>query len=108
MRVQDIDFGRGEILIRDGKGGKDRRTMFPQALAAPMKEHLARVKLLHDKDLAEGWGKVQLPDALERKFPNAPYEWRWQLVFPQENRWKNTRTGEEGRHHIHEPFFKGQ
>ncbi|MEZ4599011.1 MAG: integron integrase [Syntrophotaleaceae bacterium] len=106
LRVQDIDFGRGEIVVRDGKGGKDRRTMFPKALIGPMKEHLARVKLLHEKDLTEEWGKVQLPDALARKFPNAPYQWRWQWVFPQENRWKNTRTGEEGRHHIHETLLQ--
>ncbi len=106
LRVQDLDFGRCEIVIRDGKGGKDRRTMFPETLAAPMQEHLAGVKLRHDKDLAEGWGKVSLPHALERKYPNAPWQWRWQWVFPQENRWKNTKAGEEGRHHIHETLLQ--
>jgi integron integrase len=106
LRVQDIDFGNREIMIRNGKGGKDRRTMFPDTLAAPMREHLARVKLQHDRDLAEGWGRVQLPNALESKFPNAPFQWRWQWVFPQENRWKNVKTGEEGRHHIHETLLQ--
>lgn len=106
LRVQDIDFEQGEILVRDGKGGRDRRTMFPLKLKGPMKEHLERVKRLHDQDLADGWGKVQLPHALERKFPNAPLEWRWQWVFPQENRWKNTKTGEEGRHHVHETLLQ--
>jgi integron integrase len=106
LRVQDIDFGRCEIVIRDGKGGKDRRTMFPEMLAAPMKEQLARVKLVHDQDLAEGWGKVTLPHALERKYPNAPWQWRWQWVFPQGNRWKNAKAGEEGRHHIHETLLQ--
>lgn len=106
LRVQDIDFGRGGIEIRDGKGGKDRRTMFPKALEVPMQEHLKKVKLLHAQDLAEGWGKVKLPNALERKYPNAPLQWRWQWVFPQENRWKNTKTGEEGRHHMHQTLLQ--
>jgi integron integrase len=106
LRVQDIDFVRGEIVVRDGKGGKDRRTMFPEALTSPMKEHLAKVKQIHERDLAEGWGKVQLPNALERKYPNAPCQWRWQWVFSQANRWKNSRTGEEGRHHIHETLLQ--
>jgi integrase len=103
LRVQDIDFGRCEIVIRDG----DRRTMFPETQAAPMKEHLARVKLVHDQDLAEGWGKVKLPHALERKYPNSLWQWRWQWVFPQENRRKNAKAGEEGRHHIHENLLQG-
>lgn len=106
LRVQDIDFEQREILIRDGKGGKDRRTMFPATLTGPMKEHLKKVKRLHEQDLAEGWGKVRLPHALERKYPDAPRQWRWQWVFPQENRWKNTKTGEEGRHHMHETLLQ--
>jgi len=60
----------------------------------------------HQRDLAEGWGRVLLPHALDRKYPNAPTEWRWQWVFPQENRWKNTTTGEEGRHHLHETILQ--
>ena len=100
LRVQDIEFSRGEILVRDGKGGKDRITMLPELLKPPLREHLNKVKATHEKDLAEGWGRVQMPGALDRKYPNAPKEWCWQWVFPQEKRWKNIKTGEEGRHHI--------
>jgi integron integrase len=81
LRVQDFDFGQREILVRDGKGGKDRRTMFPESLMAPMKAHLNKVKVQHEQDIAEGWGRVPLPDALERKYPNASREWRWQWVM---------------------------
>jgi integron integrase len=100
LRVQEIDFQRGEIVVRDGKGGKDRRSMLPKSLAQPLQEHLRKVKSVHERDLAAGWGRVAMPDALDRKYPNAPAEWRWQWVFPQENRWRNAKTGEEGRHHI--------
>jgi len=106
LRVQDIDFSRNEILVRDGKGAKDRITMLPASLKAPLQEHLKTVKAIHESDLADGWGRVLLPDALDRKYPNAPKEWRWQWVFPQENRWKNTKTGEEGRHHVHETILQ--
>lgn len=106
LRVQDVDLAQREILIRDGKGGKDRRAVFPENLIKPMEEHLTMVKALHERDLADGWGRVQLPNALERKYPNAPAQWRWQWVFPQENRWKNTKKGEEGRHHIHETLLQ--
>jgi site-specific recombinase XerC len=67
---------------------------------------LKKVKAIHEKDLAAGWGSVLLPDALDRKYPNAPKDWRWQWVFPQERRWKNARTGEEGRHHVHETILQ--
>jgi len=106
LRVQDLDFAGREILVRDGKGGKDRRTMLPQSLVPALREHLTRVKKVHKKDLNDGWGKVVLPGALERKYPNASAEWRWQWVFPQENRWKNKATGEEGRHHIDESLIQ--
>jgi len=106
LRVQDIDFARNEILIRDGKGAKDRITMLPETLELPLREHLKRVKAIHDRDLAESWGRVQMPGALDRKYPNAPADWRWQWVFPQENRWKNTKTGEEGRHHVDESLVQ--
>jgi integrase len=76
LRVQDVDFARNEILVRDGKGGKDRVTMLPKLLKKPLKEHLRRVKAVHEKDLDEGWGRVPLPDALDRKYPNASREWR--------------------------------
>lgn len=106
LRVQDIDFECKEILVRDGKGAKDRRTMLPESLTKPLKVHLDEVQKIHRKDLGDGWGRVNLPEALERKYPNAPGEWRWQWVFPQEQRWKNTRTGEQGRHHIHQTVLQ--
>jgi integron integrase len=106
LRVQDIDFSRNEVLVRDGKGAKDRITMLPESLNAPLQAHLKKVKAIHEKDLADGWGRVLLPDALDRKYPNAPKDWRWQWVFPQETRWKNTKTGEEGRHHVHETILQ--
>lgn len=106
LRVQDLDFSRNEILVRDGKGAKDRITMLPESLNAPLQNHLKQVKAIHEKDLADGWGRVLLPDALDRKYPNAPKDWRWQWVFPQETRWKNTKTGEEGRHHVHETILQ--
>jgi integron integrase len=106
LRVQDIDFSRNEILIRDGKGAKDRITMLPQSLKVPLLEHLKRAKNIHERDLADGWGRVRLPDAIDRKYPNASREWRWQWVFPQESRWKNEKTGEEGRHHVHESIIQ--
>ncbi len=106
LRVQDIDFARKEILVRDGKGAKDRITMLPDSLKTPLQDHLKMVKTLHDRDLADGWGRVQMPTALERKYPNAPADWRWQWIFPQEKRWINLRTKEQGRHHIDESLVQ--
>jgi integron integrase len=106
LRVQDLDFSRNEILVRDGKGAKDRITMLPASLKAPLQEHLKHVKAIHERDLADGWGRVLLPDALDRKYPNASRAWCWQWVFPQENRWKNPKTGEEGRHHVDESILQ--
>lgn len=102
LRIQDVDFSRGEVTVRDGKGGKDRVTMLPDASAAPLRRHLARVKELHARDLAAGWGRVRLPDAVDRKYPHAATDWRWQWVFPQRRRWRDPVTGEQGRHHVHE------
>jgi integron integrase len=106
LRVQDLDFARNEILVRDGKGAKDRITMLPESLKKPLQDHLRTIKAIHERDLAEGWGRVQMPSALDRKYPNAPAEWRWQWIFPQENRWNNTKTGEEGRHHVDESLVQ--
>ena len=102
LRVQDIDFSRNEILVRNGKGAKDRVTMLPESLKAPLQEHLSRVRLIHEKDKTEGFGRVPLPDALDRKYVNASAEWPWQWVFPQERRWKNAETGDQGRFHMDE------
>lgn len=101
LRVQDVDIERCEVLVRDGKGGKDRVTMLPAGLAGPLGEQLARARTLHEYDVTSGWGRVPLPGALARKYPNAAAEWRWQWVFPQRMRWHNPQTGEEGRHHLH-------
>ncbi len=100
LRVQEIDFSSREVLVREGKGGKDRRTMLPEALVSPLAEHLKQVRATHERDLADGWGQVALPNALDRKYPKASTEWRWQWVFPQRKRWRNPKTGQEGRHHV--------
>jgi integrase len=81
LRVQDIDFACNEILVRDGKGSKDRITMLPESLKDPLQNHLKKVRAIHGKDLADGWGRVQMPNALDRKYPNASADWRWQWVF---------------------------
>jgi len=106
LRVQDIDFDRNEILIRNGKGAKDRVTMLPEALKPPLREQLIRVKAIHERDIADGWGRVCLPGALDRKYSNASSEWPWQWVFPQERRWKNAETGLQGRHHMDESILQ--
>jgi len=106
LRIQDVDFARNEITVRDGKGAQDRITMLPLSLVAPLRKHLKEVKTLHEQDLSEGWGRVQMPYALDRKYPNAAADWRWQWVFPQESRWKNTKTGQQGRHHVHETILQ--
>lgn len=100
LRVQDLDFSRHELMVRDGKGGKDRRTMLPMRLADQLRSHLLRVQEIHHKDLADGWGRVVLPYALAQKYPSAPVEWGWQWVFPQVSRWRNPSRAEEGRHHL--------
>lgn len=106
LRVQDIDFSRNEILVRNGKGAKDRITMLPGAAKTALVDHLSRVRAIHRQDVSDGWGAVLLPEALDRKNPNAPKEWRWQWVFPQKNRWKNPSSGAEGRHHIDESLLQ--
>ena len=102
LRVKDIDPGRGEIVVRAGKGAKDRRTLFPDAARAPLQSHLAKVERLHERDLAAGGGRVPLPGALSRKLPSAAREWRWQYVFPARKAYLDPVTGELCRHHFHE------
>lgn len=106
LRVQDLDFDRNEILVRQGKGAKDRLTVFPQSLKTELSRHLESVRNLHQRDVSEGWGKVILPDALVQKYPQAAIEWAWQWVFPQERRWTNRETKAEGRHHIDESLVQ--
>lgn len=100
LRVQDIDFSLNQITIRNGKGGKDRVTMLPETLKEPLSAHFEQVKMIHNKDIGEGWGKVLLPKAIEKKYPNASGDWSWQWVFPQERRWLDPVTGKQGRHHM--------
>jgi integron integrase len=99
LRVKDIDFEQHCILVRDGKGEKDRVTILPESLAAPLREHLAHVKHLHEKDLAEGKGAVYLPYALAVKYPQAEREWCWQYVFPAKSFSLDPHTGLQRRHH---------
>ena len=102
LRVKDVDFGAGHIVARDGKGFKDRITMLPDSLRAPLTEQLERARVWHTKDLAEGCGRVHLPHALARKYPNADREWCWQYVFPADKRAEDPQTGVERRHHVQE------
>ena len=106
LRVQDIDFEANQIIVRAGKGNKDRNTMLPEKMKQRLTEHLEKVKLLHKSDLAAGFGRIEMPDALARKYPNASVEWGWQFVFPQEQRWVDERTGQKGRHHIDESIIQ--
>ena len=89
-----------ELTVRDGKGSKDRLTVLPQSLVTALQEHLLGVRSLHRSDLAAGWGRVLMPYALDRKYPNASREWAWQWVFPQQNRWRDRESGTQGRHHL--------
>jgi len=102
LRVQDVDFGMKQITVRDGKGAKDRFTMLPEAVVPALREHLERVRLQHEKDLAANGGSVYLPGALDRKYPNAPREWRWQYVFPARDLSVDPRSGAKRRHHLDE------
>jgi integron integrase len=106
LRVKDLNVDRGELRIRDGKGGKDRVTMLPVALNGPMREHLARVKTQHDADLALGRGRVALPGTIGAKYPNASQEWAWQWVFPATRFYVDQHTGERRRHHLHESVLQ--
>jgi integron integrase len=106
LRVQDIDFDRSEITVRSGKGAKDRITMLPASLKSPLREHLAKVKATHEKDLSDGWGGVPLPGALDRKYPRASKDWNWQWVFPQERRWTDPISRTQGRFHMDESILQ--
>src|SRR5215510_9517897 len=101
LRVQDVDFSLHEVSVRDGKGEKDRITLLPEAIHTVLRDHLERVRMLHEQDLAAGYGRVYLPHALARKYPNANREWRWQYVFPAHQLSQDPRSGAIQRHHIH-------
>lgn len=100
LRVKDVDFARNEILIRNGKGGKDRRTMLPRVMEEPLRREIERAQLLHEQDLAEGFGSTPLPDALSRKYPAAGRDFCWQFVFSAERRSQDPRGGGMHRHHV--------
>ena len=100
LRVKDIDFARGEITVREGKGAKDRLTMLPGRLNEALLGHLRRVRLLHNADLKSGFGSALLPFALRRKYPRTARDWGWQFVFPSKQLSRDPRTGETRRHHI--------
>jgi integron integrase len=102
LRVKDIEFERGEIVIREGKGFKDRITMLPKSVVRPLQEHLVRVKLLHEQDLHDGYGEVFMPYALARKYPNAGRSWIWQYAFPSAKISKDPRSSRMARHHADE------
>ena len=100
LRVMNFDFSNGMLIIKDGKGGKDRAVKLPKKLITPLKEHLIHVKAMHEEDLKIGHGEVYLPPALARKYPNAGLEWKWQYVFPSVNLAVDPRSGKVRRHHI--------
>jgi len=102
LRVKDVDFERNQIMVRDGKGQKDRITMLPERFAAPLKEHLGRVRAIYEQDRAEGRADVYLWPAFARKYPNAGKEWIWQYVFPAKSLAVDPRSGKARRHHLHE------
>jgi integron integrase len=102
LRVKDIDFEQHSLIVREGKGEKDRLTMLPEILIVPLKEHLARVQQIHQQDINAGYGAVYLPYALEKKYPNAPREWAWQYVFPAKSLSIDPRSKVMRRHHADE------
>lgn len=102
LRSKDVDFARGELRVRDGKGRKDRVTMLPMRVAGALRAHLAGVRRQHEPDLASGAGYVEVPDGLPVKYPAAPREWAWQWVFPATRHYIHRVTRERRRHHLHE------
>lgn len=106
LRVMDVDFERAEIMIRDGKGAKDRVTMLPDTVVRALREHLEKRRRLYEDDLAKGMAEVYLPDALEREYPNAPVEWGWQYIFCSGSYSVDPRSGRERRHHVDEKLLQ--
>lgn len=106
LRIKDVDFQRNQILVRGGKGAKDRAAILPQALIEDLKRQIAKTHALHQRDLAEGNGWVQVPEALAYKYPNAGKEWPWQWVFPATRTYGHPTTGQRRRHHLHETVLQ--
>ena len=99
LRVKDLDFGQRQIVVRDGKGLKDRITIFPDSVRQDLQHHLEYARLLFKEDCASGFGGVSLPYALAVKYPSAPFEWKWQYLFPSQNLSRDPRSGTLKRHH---------
>jgi integron integrase len=106
LRVKDIDFSSNQIVVREGKGKKDRVTMLPAIVSTPLVSHLERVRTLHQQDLERGFGRVFLPDALRRKYPTAAQEWGWQWAFPASRVSVDPRSGARRRHHVDESVLQ--
>jgi len=106
LRVKDVEFSRHLILVRDGKGHKDRIAVLPDRLTTSLSEHIGHARKVHQQDLAMGYGRVWLPDALARKYANAPREWGWQYVFPAPRRSVDPRSGAVRRHHVSDQSFQ--
>ena len=106
LRVKDVDFGRSQLVIRGGKGDKDRVAPLPAVVAADLARHLEAVKRQHEEDLQRGAGWVELPGALARKYPHAGREWAWQWVFPATRSYGDPQTGQRRRHHLHESVLQ--
>jgi len=106
LRVKDLDFSYDQVIVRSGKGGKDRVTPMPGKLKEALRKQLLKARLLHQQDLQEGFGEVELPYALARKLPGVPRDWAWQYVFPALKRSRDPRTGSERRHHLHESVLQ--
>jgi integron integrase len=107
LRVQDLDFGNENLMVRSGKGDKDRVTVLPASLTDELKDHLKRIRQLHEQDVEKGFGSVWLPGALARKYPNAPSEWKWQYAFPARNLSVDPESGQTRRHHVSENALQG-
>jgi integron integrase len=108
LRVKDIDFGRHELIVRDGKGNKDRRSLLPESLVGDLQRQITSVRKIHAFDVAIGAGNVYLPYALNRKFPHAGRELGWQFIFPSRTLYVDRESGEERRHHIHKTAVRKQ
>ncbi len=106
LRIKDVDLERNEITVRNGKGQKDRVTILPEKIKGPLRAHIERVRIQHGEDLGQGAGSVELPQALELKYPRAPWAWPWQWVFPATRFYLDRETGRRRRHHLHESVLQ--
>jgi integron integrase len=102
LRVKDVDFGGLQVVVRNGKGDKDRVTTLPVSLTERLREHLARARCQHEADLVAGHGETWLPEALTKKWPRAMRDWKWQYFFPSSRLTVDERSGRVRRHHVHE------